>query len=493
MKTKAVVIEDIFKSAVTYHNKKNFSKARELYESLLKTNPKNLPILQNYAALLSQIKEYKKADDTFKKCLKIQPKDPLLLYNYGKFFHDQKIFEKAIKFYMESFELDPKNGFPLYNVGNIYSSQGKFEQAIASFKKVIEVNPSNFLAHNNIGIAYKRIGNFDNAIKFYKQAITKKNDYVDAHLNYSTMLLTMNKLEEGLEEYEWRKKSKSFSDYIDYRSLNLKSKVWNGENLRNKKLFIIAEQGIGDLIQFARYLYLLKDKYKAEIILKIKGKNFLHFFDKKDFKIILDNQAIPMHDYHNFMMSLPKFFLKTGELFCKQVNFFQSDSKVKEKWQKKLQNIDGVKVGVHWSTSSLMPEKDLPLKHFNKLSKDVDANFFVLQKNISLNESKSLSKNENFFYFPDMDESEKAFIDSIEIIRSLDLVITSDTAIAHLSATLGKKTWIALPMVADWRWFMDKKKTKWYPNVTLFRQEKIGEWERVFETIRKNFKKEFKN
>ena len=307
------------------------------------------------------------------------------------------------------------------------------------------------------------------------------------------MLLTMNKLEEGLEEYEWRKKSKSFSDYIDYRSLNLKSKVWNGENLRNKKLFIIAEQGIGDLIQFARYLYLLKDKYKAEIILKIKGKNFLHFFDKKDFKIILDNQAIPMHDYHNFMISLPKFFFKNGEIFCEQVNFFQSDSKVKEKWQKKLKNIDGVKVGVHWSTSSLMPEKDLPLKHFNKLSKDVDANFFVLQKNISLNESKLISKNKNFFYFPDMDESEKAFIDSIEIIRSLDLVITSDTAIAHLSATLGKKTWIALPMVADWRWFTDKQKTKWYPNVTLYRQEKIGEWERVFEIIRENFQKEFKN
>ena len=92
-----------------------------------------------------------------------------------------------------------------------------------------------------------------------------------------------------------------------------------------------------------------------------------------------------------------------------------------------------------------------------------------------------------------MDESEKAFIDSIEIIRSLDLVITSDTAIAHLSATLGKKTWIALPMVANWRWFTDKQKTKWYPNVTLYRQEKIGEWERVFEIIRENFQKEFKN
>ena len=91
--------EDIFKSAVVHHSKKNFSKAKELYEGLLKTNPNNFDILQNYAALLSQIKEYKKADIVFKKCLEDRPKDSLLLYNYGKFFHDQKIFDKAIKFY----------------------------------------------------------------------------------------------------------------------------------------------------------------------------------------------------------------------------------------------------------------------------------------------------------------------------------------------------------------------------------------------------------
>ena len=90
------MLEDIFKSAVIHHEKKNFSKAKKLYESLLKTNPNNLAILQNYASLLSQIKEYKKANTIFKKCLEIKPQDPLLLYNYGKFFHDQRIFKEAI-------------------------------------------------------------------------------------------------------------------------------------------------------------------------------------------------------------------------------------------------------------------------------------------------------------------------------------------------------------------------------------------------------------
>ena len=487
------MIENIFKSAVIHHSKKNFSKAKEIYETLLKSNPDNITILQNYGTLLSQIKEYKKADDVFKKCLKIKPKDSLLLYNYGKFFHDQKIFEKAIKFYKESFKLNSKNDLALYNIGNIYFSENKFEEAITSFKKAIEVNPSNSKAYNNIGIAYKRIGNFDEALKFYRKAIDKNKDYVDAHVNYSTMLLTTNKLKDGLEEYEWRKKSKSFFDYIDYQSLNLKSKVWNGEDLNNKKIFIIAEQGIGDLIQFTRYLYLLRNKYKTEIILKIKVKNFSHFFNPKDFNIISDDHTIPKHDYHVFMVSLPRIFFKTDEIFCKSVNFFQSDQKTKIKWKTKLADSQGIKIGIHWSTSSLMPERNFPLERFIELSKDIDASFFVLQKDLNTNEINTISKNKKIFYFSDMDKSKKAFVDSIEIIRNLDLVITSDTAVAHLSATLDKKTWIALPFVADWRWFTNKKDTQWYPNVTLYRQEKIGDWKEIFHVIREDLKKEFLN
>jgi len=485
------LIENIFKSAVIHQNKKNFSKAREIYEKLLKTNPQNLVILQNYAILLSQIKAFKKSEDIFKKCLKIKPKDPLLLYNYGKFFHDQKIFDKAVRFYKESFNFDNKNYLAVYNIGNIFLSESKFDQAIEFFKKAIEINPSNPRAYNNMGIAHKRVGNFNGALEFYKEAIGRDNDYVDAHVNYATMLLTTGRLKEGFEEYEWRKKSKSFSDYIDYRSLSLNSKVWKGEILKNKKLFIIAEQGIGDLIQFGRYLYLLKSKYGAKIVLKIKNKNFLHFFKPGDFKIILDGQTIPQHDYHVFMVSLPKIFFKTNEIFCEPVNFFQLDSKTALKWKKKFKDIKETKVGIHWSTSSLMPEKDLPLENFDKLSKDINAKFFVLQKNVSTDEISKISKNKKIFYFSDMDKSEKAFLDSIEIIRNLDLVITSDTAVAHLSATLGKKTWIALPHVADWRWFTDKKNTKWYSNVTIYRQKKIGDWSEVFETIRENFKKEF--
>ena len=165
-------------------------------------------------------------------------------------FHDQNNFDRAINCYEKSFKLNSKNDMSLYNIGNIFLLKNNFQKAITYFKKVLEINSSHYLAYNNIGIAHKRLGNFGESVKFYRKAIEKKTNYVDAHLNLGTMLLTIGNLKEGFEEYEWRKKSKSFSDYINYRSLDLKTKVWDGQNLDNKTILIIAEQGIGDLIQF---------------------------------------------------------------------------------------------------------------------------------------------------------------------------------------------------------------------------------------------------
>tara|TARA_B100001996_G_scaffold375726_1_gene356062 strand:- start:5 stop:1456 length:1452 start_codon:yes stop_codon:yes gene_type:complete len=480
---------NIFKTAVLHHSKGNFSKAKEIYETLLQTNPNDLAVLQNYGTLLSQIKEFKKAEDVFKKCLKIKPEDPMLLYNYGKLFHDQKFFEEAIKFYEKSFEINPKNNFSMYNIGNIYSLQDKFEKAISAFKKSIEINPENFLAHNNLALAYKNNGNFNDALKSYKSAIEKNKDYVDGHVNYSTQLLMLEKFEEGFEEYEWRKKSKSFSDYISYSKLNLRSKVWDGESLDNKKLFVIAEQGIGDLIQFTRYLYLLQKKYKVEIILYVKSKKFSHFFDKKIFKIISEGDTIPPHDYHNHLLSLLKVFLRDDDLFCKPVNFFQKNKEAEEKWSLKLKKYKGPKIGINSLTS--LSAKDIPMKHFIQLASNFDFNFIVLQKSINESELKEISNKKNLIYFPDIDSSDKAFIDSIEIIKNLDLVITADTSVAHVSATLEKNTWIPLPCISDWRWFLDENSSRWYDNVTLYRSKKIDNWDAPFQTIEKDLKKFF--
>ena len=486
------MIANIFKTAIYHHSKKNFLKAKEIYETLLKTNPNNFDILQNYAVLLSQIKEYKKADVVFKKCLEDRPKDSLLLYNYGKFFHDQKIFDKAIKFYKESFELNPKSDLCQYNIGNIYSSEEKFKEAITCFKKAIEINPSNFRAYNNIGIAHKGLGNFEDALKFYKEAINKNNNYVDGHVNYSTMLLLVNKLELGFEEYEWRKKSKAFSDYLSYADLKIKTPIWNGEELTGKTILIFSEQGIGDLIQFSRYLFLLKNQYKCKVIFRLK-QNLSHFFVDKDIKTITDKDKIPFHDFHNHLVSLPGIFYKKNKNFPASVNFIKENTEVAKKWNNIFDKYTGIKIGINSHSTSIIKNRRIPIENFKHVTSLKKINFFIIQKDFDKNKMKIINKYSNVNYFEDMDKTVKPFEDTIGIIKNLDLIITADTSLGHLSATLGKKTWIALPFVSDWRWFRDEKKSIWYENVTLYKQKQIGNWEEVFHVIREDLKKEFSN
>ena len=478
---------DYFKSALLHHSKGNWNKAKEIYEHILKSNPNNYLVLQNYGPLLSQLKEYKLAKNIFEKSLKIKPKDPLLLYNYAKFYHDQRIFEKAIQLYKESYEIEPRNNLSMYNIGNIYFSINKLDLAISAYKNSLKNNPKNFLAYNNLANSYKQTGNFNEAIETYKKSIEIKNNNPDVHVNYGTQLLMIENFEKGFEEYEWRKKSKSFKDYINYKKLSLKSKIWGGESLDNKKLLVISEQGIGDLIQFTRYLYKIKNTYKVEITIILKSKKFLHFFDKKMFNLISDINRIPEHHYHIHLLSIPRIFYNKNDLFVPTVNFFQKNDNLEKKWTDLLKKYKGTKIGINSNTSLI--KKNIPFDYFLNLASSFDFTFFVLQKEI---DNKKIDKFKNIIFFKNIDKSENAFIDSIQIIKQLDLVITADTALAHLSGTLGKKTWIPLPFVSDWRWFLDKKSTKWYDNVSLYRSKQIDNWESSFKMINEDLKKTFK-
>ncbi len=489
------MIANIFKTAIYHHSKKNFLKAKEIYETLLQTNPDNINILQNYAALLSQIKEYKKADDAFKKCLKIKPNDPLILYNYGKLFHDQNIFDKAIELYKKSFSIDSKNDVSLYNLGNIYFSLKKFDQSIEYFKKAIEINPQNFLAYNNLGLSYKYKGNFELAEKFYQKSIEQNSNFIEAHLNYSTILLTLKKFDNGFKEYEWRKKSKIFSDYLNYSDLKIKTPIWEGEDLKKKKILILAEQGIGDLFQFSRYLFKLKEEFQSQVILRLKH-NLSHVFNKKEIHVISEKDDIPKHDFHNHLMSLPGIFYKKDKSFPGNNNFIQFDKKKLEKWKNFFNSFSGLKVGIN-ADSTIRPgatgqlQRMIPFEAFNALTELKDINFFIIQKDFNKEKLNIINKNSNVNYFDKLDKTGKPFEDTINIIKNLDLIITADTSVAHLSATLEKKTWIVLPLICDWRWFLHDEKSIWYKNVNIYKQKKDGNWEEIFKSIKEDLKRKF--
>ena len=482
------MLEETFKTAVHHHSKKNFSQAKKIYEDLIKSNPNNFLILQNYATLLSQMKLFKKAAEVFEKCLELKPNDSLLLYNYGKFFHEQKIYDRAIDLYKKSFNIDGKNHLCIYNLGNVYSALKRFDLSIECFEKSIELNPSNFLAFNNLGFSYKYKGDFNSAEMFYKKSIDLKPNFIEGHLNYSTVLLTLKKFKEGFEEYEWRKKSKIFSDYLNYTNLKVKTPIWSGENIKNKTILIFSEQGIGDLFQFSRYLFKLKEQFECKVILRLKH-NLSHIFDKKKIHVVTEKDEIPNHDFHNHLMSLPGIFYKINKNFTENYNFIQFDKKKSEKWKNYFSSFRGLKIGINadstvrtGATGQL--QRMIPIEEFNILTKFKNINFFVLQRDFDKEKIKSINENRNVNYFEGLDQSGHPFEDTINIIKNLDLIITADTSIAHLSATLERETWIGLPLICDWRWFLKSEQSIWYKNVTLFRQKRDREWKEVFKSMK---------
>ena len=141
------------------------------------------------------------------------------------------------------------------------------------------------------------------------------------------------------------------------------------------------------------------------------------------------------------------------------------------------------------SSSATVGERIIPIENFSNLTKIKKMNFFIIQKDFNKNNMKIINQNSNVNYFEELDKSGKPFKDTIGLVKNLDLIITADTSLGHLSATLGKPTWIALPFVSDWRWFQDKNKSIWYDTVKLFRQKKIGNWGQVFEMIYKDLEK----
>ena len=163
--------------------------------------------------------------------------------------------------------------------------------------------------------------------------------------------------------------------------------------------------------------------------------------------------------------------------------------KKSEKWKNYFSSFKGFKIGINadstvrtGATGQL--QRMLPIEEFNILTKLKSINFFVLQRDFDKEKIKSINENRNVNYFEGLDQSGYPFEDTINIIKNLDLIITADTSIAHLSATLERKTWIGLPLICDWRWFLKSEQSIWYKNVTLFRQKRDREWKEVFKSMK---------
>lgn len=454
-----------------------FEEALKIYHQLIKQNPKDATNYNAVGVIFYKIKKYQNAIDTFKEALVLDNNYAEVYSNLGAIYAKFKNYDLAIKLYKKAIFLKPKYAGAYTNLGNSLNKIAEHEEAIHFHKIAISLDNKSANNFANCATSYKSLGRFDKAELLYKKALSLDPLHVNAHFDLATVLLQQGKNHEGLKEYEWRFKKEEMQGHLNkYKDIFVRE-VYKGQKLNGESVLVHTEQGYGDSIMVARYLYLLKERgAKVIVYLREELKTLFDNLECID-EIITRSEVVPATDYQLPMMSLPLVFDPNLSLHVEYPYFTCRD--------KYELNDYKMKIGIVWGASNSgesYKNKVFDLRHFEQLSKNNKVTLYSLQLG---EDAKDISKYNMQNDIVDLSENIKDFSDTLKIINELDLVISSDTSVAHLAGAMGAKVWIVLQKVPDWRWGIDGEVSSWYPSAKLFRQNSLGDFNSVFRQIYK--------
>ena len=460
-------------------------KAITCYEKAIQIQPNYADAHYNLGVVLKDLEKYQKAITCYEKAIQIQPNYAMAYNNLGVVLKELGENQKAIKNYEKAIQIQPNYAMAYNNLGVVLKELGENQKAIKNYEKAIQIQPNYAMAYNNLGSVQKELGENQKAIKSYEKSMQIDPNNPDVNFNFGMLLFSMSDFKKGFIQYEWRKKlPQNINKYK-----NIKGVEWQGENLNNKTILILSEQGIGDIIQFSRYIYLIEKEYSVNIIFKTY-KRMPYLFSKSKFKIILNEDNIPKYDFYKHLMSLPKIYYEKTKTFPSQINFIPKDKKIALKWKERLNEIKGFKVGINWQGSKTNKSdhlRSIPLNYFNDLFNIEKINFISLQKGFGVEQIKNFKHKDKLYDFSkEVDNGENIFEDTIGILQNIDLVISIDSSLVHLSSTLGIKTFALLHFCPDWRWNLITKEFSWYDNLKIYKQEEINKWDSIFSLLKKD-------
>ncbi|HEY3637868.1 MAG TPA: tetratricopeptide repeat protein [Rhizomicrobium sp.] len=463
-------------------------------EEAIASFDKAIALRPNFAEAYSNrgnaLRDLGRCEESLESCdraIELKPDLSEAYYNKGNALQDLGRDMEALACYERALVLKP-DFFPAYNgKGNALKNLFRLEEALASYREAIGRKPDFADAHNNSGNVLKELGRIEDALRSYDRAMELKKDFVEAHWNKGICSLTAGDFATGWPLYEWRKrKAEPFG--VSPHS----QPVWSGaEPLAGKTLFVHAEQGLGDTIQFCRFA-ILAQKRGAKVILAVQEPlvRLLQNLGPNISTIALSSPP-PDFDFQVALMSLPLAF-ETGGTCPVQIPYLHAEGDRIENWRRRIGDT-GVKIGICWQGNrkvKIDAGRSFPLRHFEAISVISDIRLISLQKNDGLEQLAELPAGLQVETLgKDFDAGPGAFLDTAAVMMLLDLVITSDTAIAHLAGALGRPVWLLLQHAAEWRWMLERADSPWYPTVRLFRQKRHGDWAGVFTDVQRELRK----
>ncbi len=457
----------------------------EYCRKAIEINPNLADAYGNLALLLKEKGEVDEAIELCHRALAINPNNLNVLNTLGNALQDKNELETAIDTYQKLLKEDPNNAKALSNLANALQKQDALEEAIESYKRALEVQPNYALAYNNLGNAYLRKGDVDAAIESYQKAVENDPNYPEARFHLGMAYLLKGRVKEGFQYYEHRWEMKEFLEKNG--KPNYEEPRWDGRELAGETVLLVNEQGLGDRIQFIRYASLIKAR-GGRVMYECPKIFHRLFATYKDIDILIaEGYPRPKFDYWIPLQSVPAAVGTDITTIPGQVPYLfpphDPDNFIIETIQEK--GIGKIKVGIVWASSlthKTSPRRSIPLPFLQELFALEGIQIFSLQKDMKEEEAELL-KTLNVI---DLRDELQDFADTATAISYLDLVISVDTAVAHLAGAMGKEVWVLLPFIPDWRWLLDRSDSPWYPTARLFRQQQPKDWLPVLAEVKQN-------
>ncbi|UZJ42182.1 tetratricopeptide repeat protein [Prosthecochloris sp. SCSIO W1101] len=459
---------------------KKYEEALLSYENAIALKPDYAEAYGNRANALKELQRYEEALLNYEKAVSLKPNYPVACYGLGNTFAELKRYEEALHSFESAIELDPHYADAHCNRGNMLKELQRHEEALACFKKALSLKPGAAELHYNIANTCFEVEEYEEALQNYNNAIVLKSGYHKAYWNKSFLLLLLGDYKEGWLLYEWRWKNdpqrKKKRDY--QKPLWLQQQV-----LEEKTLYLYYEQGLGDSIQMLRYIPYLK-KAGANIVLEIQSPLRELAAAANGIDKLVTEPYTGHFDYHLPLMSLPLAMKTTLETVPGNCPYLFVGKDVRQRWVEKLGEKKGLQVGVVWAGTARHKNDHKRSIAFEEIALllENDAVFYSLQKEYREGELAMMQRSGGIV---DCSAELHDFSETAGLIEQLDLVISVDTAVAHLAGALGKEVWLLLPAVPDFRWLTEREDSPWYPTITLFRQASGGGWKPLIKSVSK--------
>ena len=459
--------------ALNYYDQKKYLNAEKILSEFIlkKIEFKDVDLI--YGIIHSELKNYDKAITIFKNLIKKNKNLAEVFFNLGIIYQKINNFDLSIKYLSKAIQEDNTNCFYFNSLGVSQQKMFNYTEAEKNYNLAITLNKNYSNAFSNLGLLKKRQGFFKEALKFFDQALVIEPENFKILYNKSICLLEMENFKEGLELYKWRQNGKyAKNNYLD---LNLKL-------IKNKKILVTCDQGLGDTILLSRYTLLLSS-CGADVVFQIPKslKELMKNFNKK---IHVTSEPVLKDDF-DYIFSLGdllNIFQVNKSNIPKKNLYIKIDDQWIEKWGDRIDK-NKFNVGIAWQGKrggNLDEGRSFDLNNFEKISKIKNLQLISLQKNDGLEQIEDFSKTNKIINFDNELDIKVKFMDTAGIMKNIDLIITSDTSIVHLAGALGVPTWLLVQKYPHWYWQSRNDSSLWYETVKIFKQKENHNWKKLF-------------